>query len=62
MEREIIQSIERKEKGQLCRKFHERLSLLIRVARKTYLEIFQTHCSASSKLDDHINPCCPEQY
>lgn len=63
MEREIIQSIiEEKKEGQLYRKFHERLSLLIRVAKKAYLEMFQTHCSASSKLDDHINPCCPEQY
>lgn len=63
MEREIIQSItERKQDGQLYRKSHERLSLIIKVAKKRYLEMFQTNCNARSKLDDQINPCCPEQY
>lgn len=63
MEKEIIQSfIGSTEVGQLYAKAHERPSLLVRVAKNIYLEMFQAHFSARFKLDDHINPFCLEKY
>lgn len=63
MERKIIQYvIQSTEEGQLCGTAHERLMLLIGIAKKTNLDMFQTHCSARPKLADRRNPCCLKEY